>query len=127
MIPGWRIEIGRAVFIGEGVVAENHAMNAQCDPVGADMGPGQAILSLVARAAVRHGQNRLIGYQGDPAAPAIFNYTLDDISKSFCRTVDRDENWGTRLQDGSRVCLLLFADNFRLIATSVQELPDMIQ
>lgn len=62
--------------------------------------------------------------QGDPSAPAVFNCVLDDIAEQFCRKAN-EKNWGIKLGGGQRLSLLLFADNFWLVATSPRELAEM--
>ena len=56
-------------------------------------------------------------YQGDPAAPYIFNCTLDGPASRFCEICHK-RKWSIRLDDGTLVSLILFADNFWLFATS---------
>ena len=55
--------------------------------------------------------------QGDPAAPMIFNMILDTLAEKFLVTAATKE-WGMRLCDNSWVSLILFADNYWLVATS---------
>ena len=55
--------------------------------------------------------------QGDPAAPMIFNLVLDTLAETFIKTAVQ-KGWGKRLQDGSWVNLIMFADNYWLVATS---------
>ena len=62
--------------------------------------------------------------QGDPSAPAIFNAALDLVASRFC-TLASERGWGYRLDDGSLLSLLLFADNFWIVSTSAHELEDM--
>ena len=62
--------------------------------------------------------------QGDPAAPAIFNATLDVPAAEFLQLASV-KNSGYRLDDETYVSLILFADNFWLCATSPQELSRM--
>ena len=64
--------------------------------------------------------------QGDPASPAIFNATLDLPVAEFSKPA-LSKGWGYRVDDGSHVSLLLFADNFWLAATSPQELASMTE
>ncbi len=62
--------------------------------------------------------------QGDPAAPMNFNLILYTIADKLIETVVR-KGWGMRLQDKSWVNLILFADNYWLVATSPSMLSDM--
>ena len=62
--------------------------------------------------------------QGDPSAPMIFNIILDTLAEKFIRTA-REKGWGLCLADGSWVDLILFADNYWLVATSPQMLRAM--
>ncbi len=62
--------------------------------------------------------------QGDPAAPMIFNLVLDTIAETFIKTAIQ-KGWGKKLQDGSWVNLIMFADNYWLVATSAQMLTLM--
>ena len=64
--------------------------------------------------------------QGDPSAPAIFNATLDVAACQFIELADRNR-WGYFLEDNTSVCLLLFADNFWLVAQVPKQLADMTQ
>jgi len=64
--------------------------------------------------------------QGDPSAPAVFNATLDVPASEFC-AVAAEKGWGYRLDDGSFIALLLFADNFWLVSTSPAELARMTE
>ena len=54
----------------------------------------------------------------------IFNIILDTIAEKFIITC-RKKGWGLRLVDGSWVDLILFADNYWIIATSPQMLWQM--
>ena len=49
--------------------------------------------------------------QGDPAAPMIFNLVLDTLAETFIKTAIQ-KGWGKKLQDGSWVNLIMFADNY---------------
>ena len=63
-------------------------------------------------------------WQGDPFAPHLFNTTLDQIAVRFTATAKK-HGWGCTLKigdDTEHLCLLLFADNYWIIATSPQEL-----
>ena len=62
--------------------------------------------------------------QGDPAAPKIFNATLDVPVSTFCRMAEQ-KGWGFKLDCGTRIHLLLFADNFWLVAVSAEQLSAM--
>ena len=77
----------------------------------------------VTSAPVRRSRSLL---QGDPSSPDLFNATLDLPATEFCKLAVR-KGWGYRLDDGSHVSLLLFADNFWLVATSPQELASMTE
>ena len=70
------------------------------------------------------GRSRSL-WQGDPLAPKLFNATLDVLVQEFEATAKRHK-WGWHLHDpdgGPRqVCLLLFADNYWIITTSINEL-----
>ena len=55
--------------------------------------------------------------QGDPAAPMIFNLVLDTIAEAFIKTAVL-RGWDEKLQDGSWVDLIMFADNYWLVATT---------
>ena len=61
--------------------------------------------------------------QGDPAAPAIFNAALDIPAGRFCKHARR-KGWGIQLENGTNVSLILFADNFWVLAKSAQELSE---
>jgi hypothetical protein len=45
-----------------------------------------------------------------PAAPMIFNLVLNTIAETFIKTAIQ-KGWGKKLQDGSCVNLIMFADN----------------
>ncbi len=62
--------------------------------------------------------------QGDPAATMIFHLLLDTIAETFIKTAIQ-KGWGKKLQDGSWVNLIMFADNYWLVATSAQMLTLM--
>ena len=66
--------------------------------------------------------------QGDPAAPSIFNITIDDPLEEFHREAQR-RNWGIKLQDGNgdtfNLAIICFADNYWLIARSAEQLKKM--
>ena len=64
--------------------------------------------------------------QGDPSAPLIFNATLDVAACEFIKVAE-EKQWGLRLEDTSLVSLLLFADNFWLIADSPKQLSEMTE
>eukprot|EP00969_Alexandrium_andersonii_P309109 13660491-Alexandrium_andersonii.AAC.1 len=58
--------------------------------------------------------------QGDPAAPAIFNVTVDDCGAMFLG-IARDRGWGVELSPGKeRLSSVLFADNFWLFSNSAE-------
>ncbi len=63
-------------------------------------------------------------WQGDPLAPHLFNIALDDVASEFEKTARR-RKWGWPMQGPNGIihlCLLLFADNYWILATSIQEL-----
>ena len=62
--------------------------------------------------------------QGDPAAPELFNVTLDVPAAKFCELSIR-QGWGFKLDCGTRVALVLFADNFWIFAESPCQLSAM--
>ncbi|CAK0873857.1 unnamed protein product [Prorocentrum cordatum] len=62
--------------------------------------------------------------QGDPAAPVLFNVALDIPAAKFCALAERMD-WGFQLDGGRRVSLLLFADNFWVVASSAAQLSAM--
>ena len=64
--------------------------------------------------------------QGDPAAPALFNATLDVPAVAFQKKA-RQEGWGYKLDGNTNLSLVLFADNFWLVATSPDELNKMLR
>ena len=64
--------------------------------------------------------------QGDPAAPALFNIALDHPASKFISLCAR-RGWGFKLDDGSLVSMILFADNFWLVASSPQSLAKMTE
>ncbi len=85
-----------------------------------------------ARCRIRMGSlesKQLIGrsrslWQGDPLAPKLFNTTLDVLAQKF-EAKANTEKWGWPIHEESGVryvCLLLFADNYWIIATSTNEL-----
>jgi hypothetical protein len=57
--------------------------------------------------------------QGDPAAPFLFNYALD-IPLWQLEEEAQENKWGVKLKGRYR-CIILFADNYWIIATSPQE------
>ena len=54
----------------------------------------------------------------------IFNIILDTVAEQFISTAG-EKGWGLCLADGSWVDLILFADNYWLVATSPQMLKSM--
>ena len=64
--------------------------------------------------------------QGDPAAPALFNATLDVPATAFQKKA-RQEGWGYTLDGNINLSLVLFADNFWLIAKNPNELSKMLK
>ena len=63
--------------------------------------------------------------QGDPAAPALFHCALDIVASEFL-SIARQQNRGLPLSHGDNVSLMLFADNFWLVATSAKQLSAMM-
>ena len=63
-------------------------------------------------------------FQGDPAAPAIFNACLDFIAGPFHELCQR-KRWGVEIAPGVFRGLFCFADNYWLVATSAQMLERM--
>ena len=70
---------------------------------------------------IRRGRSLL---QGDPASPPIFNSTLDLPAAAFC-TMAKEQGWGYPLDDGTKISLVLFADNFWLFSSGPRELSIM--
>ena len=62
--------------------------------------------------------------QGDPAAPSIFNATLDIPASAFLQQASH-KGWGCRLDSGTYISLVLYADNFWLFAKSPAQLAEM--
>ncbi len=62
--------------------------------------------------------------QGDPAAPTLFNYTLDEPLTNFQNLCQRNK-WGIRLQDDLQdpfyLGIICFADNYWILAMSPTE------
>ncbi len=54
----------------------------------------------------------------------IFNLVLDTIAEAFIKTAVQ-KGWGKKLQDGSWVNLIMFADNYWLVATTPTMLSAM--
>ena len=65
-------------------------------------------------------------YQGDPAAPQIFNAVLDGIASTFMGLA-ASHGWGLRIDSDTLLSIVLFADNFWLVATSPAELRSMTE
>lgn len=63
--------------------------------------------------------------QGDPGMPTYFNATLDKPAALFVEICQQRE-WGFRLSDGTFLGIILFADNYWLIARSNTVLSEMI-
>ena len=63
--------------------------------------------------------------QGDPGMPTYFNATLDKPAAVFLK-ICQDREWGFRLADGTFLGILLFADNYWLIARSNVVLTEML-
>ena len=64
--------------------------------------------------------------QGDPAAPMLFNLMLDTLATSFADFAVR-RKWGKQLLDGTWVNIILFADNYWLVATDPEMLRAMTE
>ena len=64
--------------------------------------------------------------QGDPAAPNLFYNTLDILAVKLI-ILCRRRTWGKKLIDGAWVDIILFADNYWLVATSHKMLENMTQ
>ena len=64
--------------------------------------------------------------QGDPGMPTYFNATLHKPASIFVKICQQKE-WGWRLSDGHFLGLLLFADNYWLVARSNQTLTIMLK
>ncbi len=62
--------------------------------------------------------------QGDPAAPCLFNITLDRLVVRFI-ALCRRRRWGKQLEDGTWVDIILFADKYWLVATDPKMLEKM--
>ena len=63
--------------------------------------------------------------QGNPAAPYLFNLSLDDLIQDFV-TKCRTEGWGYRV-DSELIPIVVFADNFWLLSNSPTHLQAMFQ
>jgi hypothetical protein len=63
--------------------------------------------------------------QGDPGMPAYFNAALDLPAGRFYNMAQKLK-WGWRLQNGTYIAIILFADNFWLVARSAVQLRVMI-
>ena len=63
-------------------------------------------------------------FQGDPAAPSIFNCCLDAIAGPFHQQC-QDKKWGVEIVCGFYLGLVCYADNYWLFATSVEMLQQM--
>ena len=61
--------------------------------------------------------------QGDPAAPYLFNASLDSIIIDFTEKCDSNK-WGYDI-DGEKIAILVFADNFWLLPNSLTHLESM--
>ncbi len=62
--------------------------------------------------------------QGDPAAPCLFNITLDRLAYRFTQLC-RKKRWGKKLEGGKWVDIILFADNYWLVAVNPKMLENM--
>ena len=56
----------------------------------------------------------------------MFNSTLDLPAAAFCTMAD-EQDWGYRLDEGTNISLILFADNFWLYAYNPLELGLMLE
>ena len=63
-------------------------------------------------------------FQGDPAAPTIFNCCLDSIAGPFHRMCQQ-KRWGVEVSTDCFFGIICFADNYWLLATSVEMLQAM--
>ena len=61
---------------------------------------------------------------GDPAAQRISNLVLDTFAEHLIKTAVT-KGWGKQLQDRSWVSLILFADNYWIVATTPEMLSAM--
>ncbi len=64
--------------------------------------------------------------QGDPAAPMLFNLILGTLATRFA-ALAVENGWGKRLQDGTWVNIILFTDNYWLVATNARMLKKMTE
>ena len=64
--------------------------------------------------------------QGDPAAPMLFNLILDTLAERFVKRAV-EKKWGKQLLDGTWVNIILFADNYWLVATDPEMLRKMTE
>jgi hypothetical protein len=86
----------------------------------------KAILKLgQTRGTKRLTRSRAI-WQGDPMAPKLFNITLDGLAVIFDKEAQR-RRWGWPIDmygKSKHICLVLFADNYWIVATSPKELQE---
>ena len=64
-------------------------------------------------------------FQGDPAAPVLFNASLDEVVSSFHRRC-QFEKWGIEIETGTYLGIFCYADNYWLVATSASMLQSML-
>lgn len=64
-------------------------------------------------------------FQGDPAAPTIFNCALDVVAGKF-HSVCQSRQWGVRIAGNFYLGIICYADNYWLFATSRCMLEDML-
>ena len=63
--------------------------------------------------------------QGEPAAPTLFNITLETVANKFQKRAE--ERIGAFLMKESDCVLILFADNYGLISNFADKLNDVHQ
>ena len=64
--------------------------------------------------------------QGGPGMPSYFNATLDVPAGCFVKMA-QCKKWGWKMMDGSYLAIILYADNYWLIACSHGQLQDMME
>ena len=62
--------------------------------------------------------------QGGTADPALFNVALDVVASRFRKLAQR-KGWGFKLGDNTCIDIIIYADNYWLLAKTPQELQDM--
>ena len=87
----------------------------------------KVVLKLADQETEPISRNRAL-LQGDPSAPTVFNYTIDDLLTVFQAEAQRRQ-WGIKLASHSGktyyLAILCFADNYWLLSTSPTELRSM--